>query len=113
MRARHAAAGEPVLSFEWLPSRGGDDDRSTIEQIGRHRVELRTRPDGQREIVGALARGVAAVPGTLRLLHAPADVVGMRYSVRVPNGRHHAPLLSAADARIARRQARAQARGRA
>lgn len=118
---------EPMV-FELTPSEGGDAFRADVlQQLGRIRPEFRKRPDGARELIGfhrlanaRTRRAAAATPDPVRcayrLVQAPADVHGPRQPIRVPRGRQNpatgAPL-TAAEARLQRRQQRATERGTA
>jgi hypothetical protein len=98
-----AAQGVDAIATELTPAAGGDHFRSDVlQRIGQLRVELHQRPDGSREIVGLAQapstpqRGRQAAHSTpvhaaLRLLQAPADVIGARHAVRIPRGRHNVP----------------------
>lgn len=124
MLAHLAQSGiaDPMV-FELTPSEGGDAFRADVlEQIGRIRPEFRTRPDGQRELLGfhrlAASRSrasAAATPEPVRCAHrlvsAPANVHGDRQPIRIPRGRQNsASPLSATDRRHLRRAVRAAQR---
>lgn len=140
MLQRLSAAGIDCTVLEIHPEQGGDEvRRGVIGSLHRLRAEFHTRPDGQRELVGlslfpptsardkALAsNGVGAglgkaqaaatplpVRAAMRLLAAPADVVGPRHPIRIPRGRMNpdpGQPRTPAEARQARRLARAQKR---
>lgn len=80
--AQLAVAGvEDCLAVEFDPVAGGDASRETIRALHEMRVELRTRPDGLREVIGVSA-GTQHVARSVRVLHAPADVAGPRCTLR-------------------------------
>lgn len=91
---------DPMV-FELTPTEGGDAFRAyVLQQLGRIRPEFRTRPDGQRELLGfhrlAAARTRASAAATTervhcthRLVSAPADVHGTRAPIRIPRGRQN------------------------
>lgn len=121
-RARLASEGVETMMFELTPTAGGDDFRSEVlQKLGRLRFEQRTRPDGKREILGAMqtpikaAERTAAIPRPvgmhIRIVDAPESLHGERQPIRVPRGRHAAIDRSTpSDKRLARRLARAQQR---
>lgn len=150
--ARHAAewtdtvlaqlAAQGVLAFavELHPAAGGDDvRRGVISQLARLRAELRTLPDGRRELIGlhrypdatpgasrasvgignGLAKGQAAatplaITGALRVVAAPPGIANPRAPIRIPRGRANVPPeqpRTTDQIRHARRAARAAARG--
>lgn len=126
--AQLRAQGVVPMVFELTPSEGGDAFRADVlQQLGRIRPEFRTRPDGQRELLGFhRLRGdrnraaVAATPDPVRCSHrlvaAPADVHGPRESIRVPRGRQNPAAgvpATATDRRHLRRLQRATERGTA
>lgn len=109
MLLQFAAGGVDAIAIELHPSRGADDfRRDVLERAGQVRLELHTRPDGLREVIG-LSDGGCAVT----LVHAPDDVIGDRAPVRVARGRMNpaANGRTISDIRAARRHARAQQRG--
>ena len=135
-----AAAGVEAIVVECTPAEGGDAWRhGIVDHIDRLRLETHTRPDGAREVVGLHrfprlrpdqdARAAPGgnpfltlrehaslpdrVPATLRLVAAPAEIVGERAPIRVRRGRMNpepgAPATPA-EARLRRRAAKARAR---
>lgn len=124
MRARLAADGIETMVFELTPSAGGDTYRKEVlERIGQLRFEFHRRPDGKREIVGAVAlpRGngksaAASMPAaprfTAHIVDAPEDIHGTRRPIRVPRGRMNGTAPRTPDERrLARRLERARDRG--
>lgn len=131
MLAQLAQSGiaDPMV-FELTPSEGGDAFRADVlQQLGRIRPEFRTRPDGQREVIGfhriepvgrqfvaspqkvAAMAPAASVRCAHRLVQAPANVHGDRQPIRIPRGRQNSTApLSATDRRHLRRAARAAKR---
>lgn len=132
---RLAAQGIAATALEIVPEQGGDAiRRGVFGALHRLRAEFHQRPDGKRELVGLVQRaepekphtprvkgltrtpapeGLRAIRGSLRLLAAPADILGTRHPLRIPRGRMNtAPgqPRTAEEARIARRAARAAKR---
>lgn len=122
-RALLAAEGyAETMLFEVTPTQGGDIYLNEVQrQLGRLRFETRRRPDGKREIIGAMltptnaAQRSAAIPVPvglhIRIVDAPEHLHGDRQPIRIPRGRHAAvDRRSPADKRQARRLAKAQGR---
>lgn len=111
-----------TMVFEITPAAGGDDFRQDVlQQLGRLRFETRRRPDGKREIIGAMltptnaAERSAAIPVPvglhIRIVDAPDHLHGERQPIRIPRGRHAAvDRRTPAEKRQARRLAKAQGR---
>jgi hypothetical protein len=112
-----------TMVFEITPQAGGDDyRRQFMERLGRIRFNFHRRPDGKREIVGALVapdgskRGAASLPAdariTVHIVDAPESIHGARRPIRIPRGRQNGTgPRTDAEKRIARRLDRANSRG--
>lgn len=118
-----AGSGIDPIIVEIEPQQGGDAvRREVIGSVHRVRLELRTRPDGLREVLGLLRisdaddprAAVAATPEPIgcgwRVIQAPADVAAPRQPVRVSRGRHADVIVDPAQARIERQRAKATQR---
>jgi hypothetical protein len=135
-----ADRGVPAVAIELHPVEGCDAIRCGVfGNLHRLRAELRTLPDGRREIIGLnlypeatprdnvraksgagaglTKRQAAATPtavrGALRVIAAPADIANPRAPIRIPHGRMNVPVgepRTHAEIRHARRAARAAAR---
>jgi hypothetical protein len=134
-----AETGIDGIAVELQPAEGGDAvRRGIIGNLHRLRAELRTLPDGRRELIAlnrypdgsprdsraeiGAGRGLtksqaAATPeafrGALRVIAAPADIANPRTPIRIRRGRLNVPAdqpRTHAEIRHARRAARAAAR---
>lgn len=114
IKAEH---GIDCVALEFFPAEGGDATRrGVIGELHRLRAEIRSMPDGRREVLGLhvyppAARGTgvatvgagrgllrtqaaatpAAVRGGLRVIAAPESIANPRAPVRIRRGRDNPP----------------------
>lgn len=131
--AHLAEQGIEATVVELHPAQGGDAvRRGVVGNLHRLRMELHARPDGGRELVGLVLHPAASrddavvaggltmrqvagtatrIEGAVRLLAAPAHVVGDRHPIRISNNRREPGLGATRDpqaARLARRAAKSK-----
>lgn len=81
-----AQIGSQCIAVELVPERGGDDVRRGVcGALDRMQLDIHALPDGTREIIGLALRHDNGMPeavrGGLRILHAPADIIGERHTM--------------------------------